>query len=177
MWAAAEITPSFLSAARAPCRHFPSRANSTVGRRARPSAAASGFTLVELAVVIVILGILAAVAIPRYASFTKESRIAALNGLAGAIRSSVAVVQGRYMATGATTSPVTLADGTTVAVTTGAGGGVPTVAAAGIQAAVNTNNTFTFNAGTGVWDFPTPITNCFLTYAANGTVSLTSTGC
>ena len=79
-----------------------------------------GFTLVELVVVIVILGILAAIAIPRYASYTREARIAALNGLAGAIRSSVAVVQARYVATGATTSPVTMTD-------TSAGKGPPGV--------------------------------------------------
>lgn len=137
-----------------------------------------GFTLVELVVVIVILGILAATAIPRYASYTREARIASLNGLAGAIRSAVAIVQGRYIALGTGTTPITMLDGvTTVAVTTGAAGGIPTVAAAGIEAAVNTGGTFVFVPATGVWNFPTAITNCFLTYAATGVVTVTTTSC
>lgn len=137
-----------------------------------------GFTLIELVVVIVILGILAAVAIPRYASYTREARIAAINGLAGAIRSAVTIVQARYVATGQTTSPVTLADGvTTVAVTVGANGGIPTVAVAGIEAAVNVGGTFVFVAGTGVWNFPTVVANCNVTYAAAGTATVDITGC
>ena len=136
-----------------------------------------GFTLVEMVVVLVILGILAAVAIPKYVSYTTEARIAALNGLSGALRSSVALVQSRYVATGQTTSPVTMADGTTVAVTTGAGGGIPTVAAAGIQNAVNQTG-FTFTAATGQWDFASgAIANCFVTYTAAGVANITSAGC
>jgi MSHA pilin protein MshA len=136
-----------------------------------------GFTLVELVVVIAILGILAAVAIPKYVTYTTEARKAAMNGLAGSLRSAVALVQSRYMATGQTTSPVTMADGSTVAVTTGAGGGIPTVAVAGIQAAV-TQDGFTFTPATGVWDFTSgAIANCFVTYAATGQVTTTLTGC
>lgn len=138
-----------------------------------------GFTLVELVVVIVILGILAAVAIPRYASYTSEARIAALNGLAGAVRSSVGVVQARYVATGATASPVTMADGTTVIVgTAGATAGVPTAAAGGIDNAVNVGGTFTYTPASATYDFPTVIANCNVVYTgANGTAAVNSGGC
>jgi MSHA pilin protein MshA len=138
-----------------------------------------GFTLVELVVVIVILGILAAVAIPRYASYTREARVAALNGLAGAIRSSVAVVQARYVATGATASPVTMADGTTVIVGTASpSAGIPTAAAGGIDNAVNVGGTFTYTAASATYDFPTAIANCNVTYTeASGAAAVNTGGC
>ena len=136
-----------------------------------------GFTLVELVVVIVVLGILAAVAIPRYVSYTTEARAAALNGLAGALRSSAALVQSRYVATGQTASPVVMADGTNVVVTTGANGGIPTVAATGIEVAVNQTG-FLFTPATGTWNFASgTIVNCNVVYAAAGTATVNSGGC
>ena len=47
-----------------------------------------GFTLIELIVVIVVLGILSVFAVPKYLNFTKDAARASIEGLGGAIQSA-----------------------------------------------------------------------------------------
>lgn len=85
-----------------------------------------GFTLIELVVVIVILGILASTALPKFINLGREARVAAIQSLAGSVRSSMHLVEGQVMIKGmgsAGQQPnitwIQLADGTNVRVWSG----------------------------------------------------------
>ena len=65
---------------------------------------AKGFTLIELVTVIVILGILAVFALPKFANVTEQAHDASIEGVKGALATGMAMVHAQWVANGQPTA-------------------------------------------------------------------------
>jgi MSHA pilin protein MshA len=135
----------------------------------------NGFTLIELVVVIVILGILAVTAAPRFLNLQGDAREASLQGLKGAMQGAAGIIYGKAAIIGEDVK----ADG---AISAGSQTietvwGYPEASTNGITIAVTglltdwKQITAVSAANSIAYGFDANATNCYLTYSINPLVS------
>jgi MSHA pilin protein MshA len=124
-----------------------------------------GFTLIELVVVITILAILAAFAVPRFTSLEGQARLASTQALAGSVRSGAALAHAVWLSQGDPASPSVLMEGQPITMAYG----YPDAATIEATLIEYTGFEFTTPGGTAVFTKTspagTPIPNCFVTYS------------
>lgn len=144
----------------------------------------AGFTLIELVIVIVILGILAAAALPRFSDLAGDARTATVNGIAGSLRSAAAIAHATQLAKSYSNGQAVSLEGVSINMSNGyPAANTPTGA---VVSTLTDTTGFTIVAATSSVTFTATgrtLGTCTAEYTAapNGTtaasVSVVTTGC
>ncbi|WP_314928075.1 prepilin-type N-terminal cleavage/methylation domain-containing protein [Aeromonas piscicola] len=141
----------------------------------------AGFTLIELVIVIIILGILAVTAAPKFLNLQEDAKEAAADGVKGAVASASQLVYSRAVLDGnekdtTGSKTVTLADNTTVTIKYG----YPTASSAGIGNAATIDAQWAGNVSGSTFVYQTSGSTCTVVYTeanASAAASTVKSGC
>jgi len=130
----------------------------------------AGFTLIELIIVIIILGILAVTAAPKFLNLQGDARLSAAQGVAGAVNSASQIFRGKRLVDGTYTG-----EGVTDFTTNG----YPANSLAGIAEAVDLDSAeWSWSATQGSKFYAVDDTDCRISYASStGRAVVEEAGC
>lgn len=139
----------------------------------------AGFTLIELVIVIIILGILAVTAAPKFLNLQDDAKKSAAQGVQAAVSSAAQLVYSKAALVGVerdVSGAISSSDGTSIDVVYG----YPAATTNGIQRAVTIDGSWAGAASGANFVFATSGSKCTVTYApASSTAGATTTlgGC